>query len=209
MKSMSGTDDESNLILLTPRENFLAHWLLWKIHRNRQTAYAFYSFVNFFVGHNHKELPKVSSSRGYQEAREAYSAVHKERLTGVLNSNRSKVVMQYDMDGNFIQEWPSAKEVQRSLGISHVADCCRGERLIAGNYIWKYKNGIIKKSKPYKKRERTLIKKRTLNEDNIKRISEATLGRKWYNNGEKDFFLKRPIEGLVEGRLATRKHKNT
>lgn len=41
MKSMGGTDEESNLVWLTAREHFLAHWLLWKIHRNRQAAYAF------------------------------------------------------------------------------------------------------------------------------------------------------------------------
>ena len=34
-KSMGGTDDSSNLVSLTDREHFIAHTLLWKIHRNR------------------------------------------------------------------------------------------------------------------------------------------------------------------------------
>ena len=68
MKSMGGTDEETNIVRLTPREHFLAHWLLWRIYRNRQTAFAFYAFVSFFTGHNHKDRPKITSSRGYAEA---------------------------------------------------------------------------------------------------------------------------------------------
>jgi len=31
-KSMGGTDDRSNLIALTPRQHFVAHWMLWKAY---------------------------------------------------------------------------------------------------------------------------------------------------------------------------------
>lgn len=41
MRSMGGTDDLDNVIYLTAREHFIAHRLLWLIHRNRQTAFAF------------------------------------------------------------------------------------------------------------------------------------------------------------------------
>lgn len=41
-KSMGGTDDQDNLVLLTAREHFIIHWLLFKIHRNRQMTYAFH-----------------------------------------------------------------------------------------------------------------------------------------------------------------------
>lgn len=66
MKSMGGTNDPSNLVKLTPREHFLAHWLLWRIHRNRQTARAFFSMKNWS-----RSGRKISSSRGFQEAKEA------------------------------------------------------------------------------------------------------------------------------------------
>lgn len=149
MKSMGGAHDESNLIRLTAREHFLAHWLLWRIHRNRQTAYAFNTFCNFFDGHNHSNRPKITSSRGYKEAREAYAKIHSESMKGVLNSNRSKKVLQFDTDGNYIREWSSAAEIKRELGIWHVTTCCRGEREWAGGFKWKYKNPILKKSKKY------------------------------------------------------------
>lgn len=208
MKSMGGTNDESNLIHLTAREHFLAHWLLWRIHKNRQTAYAFVAFTGFFVGHNHKDRPKITSSRGYAEAKEAYSKMHSERMTGVLNSNRSKIVIQYDMEGNFIKKWPSAKEAHRQLGISHITSYCRGERSWAGGFTWKYASGEIKKSKPYKKREPSDKERKPITDKNRKNISISVSGRKWYNNGKQDFFLK-PFDNhdnLSLGRLATRKH---
>lgn len=206
LKSMGGTEDESNKVRLTAREHFLAHWLLWRIHRNRQTAYAFATFCNFFQGRNHRNRPKITSGRGYKEAREAYSRIHKERLTGVTNSNRSKKVLQYDLEGNFIKEWPSAKEVYRELNICHVTACCRGERKWAGEFIWKYENPELKKSKKYKKRTFTKKRETSLSKENIRRISKATSGRKWYNDGKRDFFLKPfdSIDGLTLGRLATR-----
>lgn len=63
--SMGGTNDESNLVHLTAREHFLAHWLLWKIHRNRETAFAFHSMCTWNNGHR-----KNFSSIAYSEAKE-------------------------------------------------------------------------------------------------------------------------------------------
>lgn len=207
MKSMGGTNDSDNLIKLTAREHFLAHWLLWKIHKNRQTAYAFATFTSMFRGKNHKNRPKITSSRGYAEAREAYSRIHSEKLKGQLNSNRSKIVIQMDINGNFINEWPSAKEAERTLGFCHISSCCRGERSYAGGFTWKYKSGIIKKSKPYKERKFTKKNIKTLTKANLENISRASSGRNWYNDGIKDYFLKPYTikEGLILGRLATRK----
>lgn len=208
LKSMGGSNDSDNMIMLTAREHFLAHWLLWRIHRNRQTAYAFYSFVNFFQGHNHQNRPKITSARGYQEAREAHALTHSEKMTGILNSNRSKKVLQFDLEENFIQEWPSAKEAQRELSICHITDCCRGERKWAGGYIWKYKNPILKKSKPYKKR---VLTKKT-KPSSTKKLSEAMKGGKWYNNGEKNVYILRysleagiDLSHLTSGKINSKK----
>ena len=71
-KCKGGDNKKENLILLTAREHFLAHWLLWRIHRDRQTALAFNSMLR--VGRGQK---RITSSRGFQEAREAASTVQK------------------------------------------------------------------------------------------------------------------------------------
>ena len=80
MKSMGGTNDPENIIRLTAREHFLAHWLLWQIHRNRSTAYAFYCMCVFKTN---KQKRKISSSKAYQEIREVRS-----KELSIIMSNR-------------------------------------------------------------------------------------------------------------------------
>lgn len=58
--------------------------------------------------------------------------------------HRSKPIIQYDKDGNFIREWDCANDVERVLGISnkHIGSVCLGKRKSCGGYIWKYKNAV-------------------------------------------------------------------
>jgi len=42
-KSLGGNNDISNLVYLTGRQHLLAHWLLYKIHRNSEMAMAFFA----------------------------------------------------------------------------------------------------------------------------------------------------------------------
>lgn len=61
--SMGGGNEKSNIVSLTAREHFLAHWLLWRIHGNKEMAFAFYAMVN--MGKNQK----IKSGRIYEEAK--------------------------------------------------------------------------------------------------------------------------------------------
>jgi len=63
-----------NIVLLTAREHFLAHWLLWNIYRDRQTALAFHKMIST----NNKQK-RIISSRAYEEARLAF------RVTNIGN----------------------------------------------------------------------------------------------------------------------------
>ena len=56
--------------------------------------------------------------------------------------HRSKPIIQYDKEGNFIKEWDCANDVERVLGISnkHIGSVCLRKRKSCGGYIWKYKN---------------------------------------------------------------------
>ena len=55
--------------------------------------------------------------------------------------NKSNKVIQYDLQGNVIKEWPSAVEVEKNLCFNqaHIRSCCRGQCKTAYNYKWKYK----------------------------------------------------------------------
>lgn len=55
--------------------------------------------------------------------------------------NRSKSVLQFDLNDNLIKEFPSLMQVYRELGFSYqnIVDCCNGKRKQAYGYKWKYK----------------------------------------------------------------------
>lgn len=58
-----------------------------------------------------------------------------------VNGKKSKPVLQFSKDGDFIREYPSTMEVQRQLGFSQgfVSACCRGKYKQAYGFIWRYK----------------------------------------------------------------------
>jgi NUMOD4 motif-containing protein/HNH endonuclease/NUMOD1 domain-containing protein len=53
----------------------------------------------------------------------------------------SKVVLQYDLNGNFLNEFESSGDARRRLGLSsnHITDCCTGKLKNAYGFIWKFK----------------------------------------------------------------------
>jgi hypothetical protein len=66
--------NNQNIVLLTSREHFLAHWMLWRIYQDRSSALAFHKMLS-----SNKNQNRITSSRGYEEAREAF------RLTNIGN----------------------------------------------------------------------------------------------------------------------------
>ena len=55
------------------------------------------------------------------------------------NHNKSKPVLQLDLDGNFIKQWECASEIQRQLGFRHqnIRNCCLGKYKTSYGYIWR------------------------------------------------------------------------
>ena len=53
-----------------------------------------------------------------------------------------KKINQYDLQGNFIKQWNSGREIERNIGIFHqnILACCQGKTKTCGGYIWKYVN---------------------------------------------------------------------
>lgn len=58
------------------------------------------------------------------------------------NHPRAKTVEQYDLNGNLICIWGSAREASRELGINatHISACCRGQLKTSGGFKWRYKD---------------------------------------------------------------------
>lgn len=63
------------------------------------------------------------------------------------------IINQYDLEGNFIKEWESRKEVANfyKISVSYVGEICRNNIIFKKNFIFKYgesfKNRLKKKYK--------------------------------------------------------------
>ena len=67
------------------------------------------------------------------------------------NGKKSKPVLQFTLDGEFVREWPSIHEVGRNgFAQGNVSACCRGEYKTAYGYVWRYKGLIYEEEINYK-----------------------------------------------------------
>ena len=94
-KSMGGTDEEENIIALTYREHFIAHWMLWKIHRNQEMADAFWLMA-------HTKQYRRMNSRTFQKLKE-----------------QRNLVLSRRMSENNPSTWPSVKEKRRVAALGN------------------------------------------------------------------------------------------
>lgn len=69
--------------------------------------------------------------------------MHLKMMTAKSKLATSKKVLQFDKQGNFIQEFPSASEAAKSVNshLSHITECCneKPKRLSHKGFKWKYK----------------------------------------------------------------------
>lgn len=57
------------------------------------------------------------------------------------SEEKSKSVLQYTKDGQFVAEYKSATEAERQTNTDHsnILKCCNGKRKTANGFIWRYK----------------------------------------------------------------------
>ena len=85
-KSENGTDEQSNIVRLTAREHFLAHWLLYRSNPSiKSRAFSFWRMCNG-RGSTPPEHWITISSRCYEESRLAHSKALSEALKGKKKS---------------------------------------------------------------------------------------------------------------------------
>ena len=95
---------------------------------------------------NHKDENKLNNNVDNLEWCDAkYNSnygTRTERLSkSQINGKRSKIVIQYDLNGNLIKEWKSINECGRNgFNQGDICKCCNGKRKTAKGFIWVYKN---------------------------------------------------------------------
>lgn len=70
---------------------------------------------------------------------------HNDRVSKAnTNGKRSKPVLQFTLDGDFVREWPSISECERNgFYTTAVCKCCNGKRKTHKGFIWKYKKEVV------------------------------------------------------------------
>jgi group I intron endonuclease len=101
------------------------------------------------LGKNHSEETKRKISDGNKgkvrtkEHSENISNAKKGMIVSIeTRVKKSKPVIQYDLDGNFIAEYYSCREATRQTGVHNgdLISVCKGKYKQAGGYKWRYKD---------------------------------------------------------------------
>lgn len=81
-RSMMGSNDLYNLVLLTAREHFICHQLLWKVYKNKETMFAFYCMSKMKHKRNktEREQSKLTSVQ-YELIKKEFSNNQKKKIT--------------------------------------------------------------------------------------------------------------------------------
>lgn len=64
-----------------------------------------------------------------------------QRKNKTISSSKKQIVLQYDLQDNFIKEWSSATDAAKALNLncSSIRSCITGKRKTCGGYKWKNK----------------------------------------------------------------------
>jgi hypothetical protein len=86
------------------------------------------------------------SAKGKIKSKEHIENIRQSKL-GIIVSDetkakKSKPVLQYDLQGNFIAKYFGIKEASRKVGISDslIIDVCKGKYPQGKGFVWKYEN---------------------------------------------------------------------
>lgn len=129
-KCMGGSNDCSNLVRLTAREHYLAHWLLFEEYKTKELAYAFH---RMHFG-NKKTKRKKISSRAYEELRKFQS----ELWAGENNPAKRKEVREKiskAVSGEKNGMYGRKGELNPAYGMKHSKEFLRKKQLIHSNVI--------------------------------------------------------------------------
>jgi len=98
-------------------------------------------------GYTHtEEWKRHQSEKRLGKKKKPLSQEAKEKLSKALTGRKvtwGKPVLQFDKQGNFIKEWPSAKAAKKETGAKNVFEVASGYKnqlyKSSGSFIWKYK----------------------------------------------------------------------
>lgn len=198
-KSLGGDNSLENLIKLSPREHFLAHWMLWKAYSNKQMTLAFWSMRMNKSKHRSFKI----TSKVYQSLKENHSTVQSERMRNnnpmTNDDSRNKVSISRKKLG-----WSPSKEHREQIS-----------KALSGKPKTTQHAENISKGSKGKSKSNSHKKNMSENHADVTGDKNPMFGRsaakennlKWYTNGVDNKFLPENTQpdGWVRGRTVTKK----
>jgi hypothetical protein len=126
-KSMGGSDDKENLVLLTAREHYIAHNLLHRIYKNAEMRYAFVLMVN--AENKRQQRDYKITSRMYETAKRLNSEETSRRCLGKQKHNVGKIKCHDPISGKVRMVFPEQIPEGYKLGDGGISS-----KLMAGKY---------------------------------------------------------------------------
>lgn len=181
LKSLGGSDSEDNLINLTAREHFIAHYLLWKINPCDQTLLA---LMIFKKGNLHVHVKRnFKTSKLYESARIAFHEWNVRVHTGKKQSqeqieHRAKLNTgkKRSLETRKLQSehcWCKGKKLSKELRLK-----------ISIRTKAAMKNIDPKKLQQARQKAADKLRGKRLSTEHRKKLSEGRKGLHWWNNGQ-------------------------
>jgi len=86
-KSMGGSNNENNIVKLIPRAHYLAHYMLWKAHKNKKMSYAFY-IMNTALKNKSNISVRYFNGRLYEKISIEFKKLIKKRIVSLETRKR-------------------------------------------------------------------------------------------------------------------------
>lgn len=203
-KCLGGTDDKSNLVNLTAREHFIAHYLLWKIYPCDGTLLAFYMFKK---GNNDSCVKRnFKNSKLYESARLAYHEWNVRVHTGKKQSP--------EQIANRVKKNTGKKRTEETKKLMSKHCWCKGKKLsneIKTKISLRTKEAMQKIDPERKKlmaqKNSMAHKGKKLSNETKNKMSKSRIGLHWWNNGVISIQRKEyPGEGWFKGPIKKNKY---
>lgn len=131
--SNGGTDAFENLRLIPEADN---HKTPLTRKNNSQSKIGKHPINEWKSGHTPwNKGKKYHTNKHWKHSEETKQKLSK---SSIGNSNASKEIYQYSIDGEFIRKWSSASEAARECGYNqyNISACCSGKRKQSNGYKW-------------------------------------------------------------------------
>lgn len=173
-RSMGGSNDKDNLVRLSPRLHFVAHWMLWKAYRNAKMANAFWTMACC----NGERI----NSKTYNIVRAVAAKAIADMRRGKTISDKHKAIISARQSGRIVSEETRKKISEAGKGRKLSPDVCAKLSEIRKGRVHseetKAKMSAAKKGKPPNTLGKTYKRKTPITAEQRERMSLAQKGKK-------------------------------